>query len=184
MDKETIFKEIRNRAIKDDTDLGDIIYDVLNGLYPNELKEYDLSVLDPRRGIMNPYDIIDVILKDASKEEVEQNEGDIDKQIEQNEGDIDKQIVQKLKEIEILEKKKEKLKDNDILSSIKDIDFRQLSNTIYEFSPSYVSSITLKEEAVNLLKSLKKYSAKQMSSEHFIASVENNQYKLKLVIDL
>ena len=72
MDKETIFKEIRNRAVKDDTDLGDIIYDVLNGLYPNELKEYDLSVLDPRRGVMNPYDIIDVILKDASKEEVEQ----------------------------------------------------------------------------------------------------------------
>lgn len=181
MDKETIFKEIRNRAIKDDTDLGDIIYDVLNGLYPNELKEYDLSVLDPRRGIMNPYDIIDVILKDASKEEeVEANKG-----FDQNEADdIDKQIEQKLKEIEILEKKKEKLKDNDILSSIKDIDFRQLSNTIYEFSPSYVSSITLKEEAINLLKSLKKYSAKQMSSEHFIASVENNQYKLKLVIDL
>jgi hypothetical protein len=58
MEKETIFKEIRNRAVKDDTDLGDIIYDVLNELYPNELKKYDLSVLDPRRGIMNPYDII------------------------------------------------------------------------------------------------------------------------------
>lgn len=177
MDKETIFKEIRNRAIKDDTDLGDIIYDVLNGLYPNELKEYDLSVLDPRRGVMNPYDIIDVILKDISKEEVEQNEAD----------DIDKQIEQKLKEIELLKQKKEELKDNDILSYLKDIDFSQLSNTIHKFSQYYVPSITLKEEALNLLKKLKKCSSKQMISEHFIASIEeNNQYKLKLklVIDM
>ena len=182
MDKETIFKEIRNRAVKDDTDLGDIIYDVLNGLYPNELKEYDLSVLDPRRGVMNPYDIIDVILKDASKEEVEQNETD----------DIDKQIEQKLKEIELLKQKKEELKDSDILNSIKDISFRYLSNIIYEVGyyvesntlKEYVDPNTLKEEVINLLKSLKKYSAKQMSSEHFIASIENGQYKLKLVINL
>lgn len=170
MDKETIFKEIRNRAIKDDTDLGDIIYDVLNGLYPNELKEYDLSVLDPRRGIMNPYDIIDVILKDASKEEVEED-------------DIDKQIEQKLKEIELLKQKKEEIEYNDILSYIKKISFQSLPGKVHEVS-FLMRPDDFKEEAVNLLKSLKKSNAKQMMSKHFIASVEDNQYELKLIIDM
>lgn len=173
MDKETIFKEIRNRAIKDDTDLGDIIYDVLNGLYPNELKEYDLSVLDPRRGVMNPYDIIDVILKDISKEEVEQNEAD----------DIDKQIEQKLKEIELLKQKKEEIEYNDVLSYIKDINFQKLPGKVHEVS-FLMNPNDFEEEALNLLKSLKKSNSKQMISEHFIASVENNQYKLKLIIDM
>ena len=57
MDKETIFKEIRNRAIKDDTDLGDIIYDVLNGLYPNELKEYDFTELAPKNFLAPQLDL-------------------------------------------------------------------------------------------------------------------------------
>lgn len=170
MDKETIFKEIRNRAVKDDTGLGDIIYDVLNGLYPNELKEYDLSVLDPRRGIMNPYDIIDVILKDASKEEVETD-------------DIDKQIEQKLKEIELLKQKKEEIEYNDVLSYIKKISFQSLPGKVHEVS-FLMRPNDFEEEAVNLLKSLKKSNAKQMMSEHFTASVEDNQYELKLIIDM
>lgn len=173
MDKETIFKEIRNRAIKDDTGLGDIIHDVLNGLYPNELKEYDLSVLDPRRGIMNPYDIIDVILEDASKEEIEQDETD----------DVDKQIEQKLKEIELLKQKKEELEYNDVLNYIKKISFQSLPGKVHEVS-FLMRPDDFKEEAVNLLKSLKKSNAKQMMSEHFIASVEDNQYELKLIIDM
>lgn len=173
MDKETIFKEIRNRAVKDDTDLGDIIYDVLNGLYPDELKEYDLSVLDPRRGIMSPYDIIDVILKDASKEEVEQNETD----------DIDKQIEQKLKEIELLKQKKEELEYNDVLSYIKSINFQSLPGEVHEVS-FLIRPNDFEEEALNLLKSLKKSKAKQMMSKHFIAYIEDNQYELKLIIDM